>query len=195
MTVLIAKNTTASDTFESNYSDPLGITQEFIRELSESTDTVIETNIVFPNSASRLVIWHIENPDGLDWIDGVYSWALRSGAVGDAAIVLDQVFIRRVSADGLTVRASISSADALGLTMPADTTHANVIDDSGGTLNPGGKAADDHIVIIFELVNTSIHGGDDTTSVEQNLSSSTRLLNPDSSLAFAPAIINSGLMI
>ena len=195
MTTEIAKNTTLGDTFESNYVDPLTGTKEFVRELSENIDTEVETSLVFINSETKIVVWHIENPEGLDWTDGVYTWLFRSGATGDASVVIDQVFVRRVSADGLTIRSSINSADALGLTLPADTTHGDNIDDSGGTLNPGGKAADDHLVLVFELVNTSTHGGDDTTSVEQNLSTSTRLQTPISGLQIVPAIINTALTI
>ncbi len=179
MTTEIAKNTTLGDTFESNYVDPQAGTKEFIRELSENTATEVETSLVFTNSETKIIVWHIQNPEGLDWTDGIYTWLIRTGAVGDPAIDLDQVFIRRVSADGLTVRASISSSDGLADPLTADKTITDTINDSGGTLNPGGKAADDHIVLVFELINTSTHGGDDTTSVEQNLSTSTRLLTPE----------------
>lgn len=195
MTILLAKNTTLSDTFESNYVDPATGTKEFVRELSETAAAEVETSIVFSNNETKIVVWHIENPEGLDWLDGTYTWVFRSGAVGDNSVEIDEVFVRRVSADGNTVRASISSGSGLGLSLPADTTQTSTIDDSGGTLNPGGKVATDHIVVTFVLINTSAHGGDDTTSVEQNLSTSTRLLTPEDGLAIIPAIINTSLTI
>ena len=172
-TIYIARDTSLSDTFETNYSSPLAGAREWIRQLTVATASEVESTWTFPNSATEHIVYHVEVPL-LIWGTGVNALTrLRTGASGDANVELRIVGIRRVSQDGLTIRAS-ATLSGLTDTLPADTN----VDDSinvDALNNPAGGTAVDHLVLEFECENTHAHGGAETVDIEQNLSSSTMI--------------------
>ncbi len=180
----IARNITAGDTFETNYPGTEGGTfiSGFPRELTEANASEVETNLVFPNLTTRKIAFHVEIGK-VDWADdriGAADWStiFKVGAVGDTEVQLDTVEIQRVSADGNTIRASIVVVSGATDTMGADATITNNESANTSLDNPGGAAIDDHLVLLFIMDNTGPHGGDETTSVEQNLTGSTRIVAP-----------------
>jgi len=192
-TTFIAKNTTLGDTFETNYAATEGGIIEWIRELSKVAAAEVESDWSFANLAVEKTIYHLEIGK-VDWSNdraGPADWftRFRTGANGDADVELNTVTLRRVSADGLTIRASIVLLSGGAQTLPADTDRDNNATNQLGLDNPAGAAVDDHLVIIFEATNTSAHGGADVTSAEQNTSAGTRIVAPiDDPAPAAPGV-------
>ena len=127
-----ARDTTAGDTFETNYTDPATYdSREWIRQLTVDSATEVESVWTLPNNATEIITYHAEVPQ-LAWGTGNYITRLRVGANGENNVELREVYVRRVSADGNTVRASISVTGLTGQTLSANTNRDNTISDSGG---------------------------------------------------------------
>ena len=180
----IARSTTLSNSFETNFPGTEGGTfiTGYPRQLLEATATEVETTLTFPNTTTRKIAFYVDIGK-VNWADdrvGDADWSsiFRTGATGDADIELDTVTFKRVSNDGNTIRATITAVSGATDTMPSDTNIQNDVTNDTTLDNPGGAASDDMLVIIFTMDNTHTHGGDDSTSVEQNLSGSTRLVAP-----------------
>ena len=201
----IARDTTLSNSFETNFPSTEGGTfiTGFPRQMLETTGTEVETTLTFPNSTTRKIAYYVEIGK-TDWSDdrvGDADWStiFRTGATGDTNIELDTVTLQRVSNDGNTSRATITVVSGATDQMGADTNIQNDVTNNTTLDNPGGAASDDMLVIVFTMDNTSAHGGDDSTSVEQNLSGSTRVVAPIFDAAspeiITPLIINGDAMI
>jgi hypothetical protein len=180
--IFIAWATGLSDTFESNYPTTEGGTFEWVRQLNLGTVTQVESDWTIPDDTTEKIAYHI--PIGkVDWSDdriGSANWSqvLKMGGTGDAAIEFDELYIKRVSADGNTIRATITVFT--GGTDPMDSNDLYVNPVTGDTSldNPGGAAIDDHLVILIIATNTSTHGGGNVTSIEQNVLAGTKITAP-----------------
>ena len=180
--VVLARNTTLGDTFETNYGATEGGTILFIRQMTLASATEVESNLVFQNSTTKKWIYHVEI-DKVNWSDdrvGAADWLsrMRTGATGDTSVDFVSCVIRRVSADGNTIRASITVFTGGTRSLGADTNFDDTTSADTSLDNPGGAASDDHLVIIFEGTETGGHGGEDITSVEQNTAPGARLSAP-----------------
>ncbi len=180
--VFLCRNTTLGDTFETNYGATEGGTIIHIREMTIASASEVETNLVFQNSTTKKWIYHVEI-DKINWSDdrvGAADWIsrMRTGAVGDATVDFVDCDIKRVSADGNTIRATIAVFSTGTRSLNADTNFDDTTSADTSLDNPGGAAIDDHLVIVFTGTETNGHGGDDTTSVEQNTAAGARLSAP-----------------
>lgn len=181
-TFFIGRDTTLADSFESNYTDPQTNDAQTIRQMTIATDTEVEEDWVFPNLNVQVYVYHVEIGK-LNWSDdriGSADWfsTLRTGANGDADIELNTVFVRRVSADGNTIRASAQFLAGGAQPLPANTNLGNNATNVLTLDNPAGASITDHLVLVFLAINQSAHGGADTTSLEENTATSTRLQAP-----------------
>ena len=195
----IARDTTLGDTFEGNYAATEGGIIEWIRQLTEATAAEIESLWTVSPGITEKIVYHV-NIGKLNWADDRLTAAdwitrLKIGITGDGLVMLEEVHIRRVSSDGLTIRASIDlTGFSEALVANALLEHSSLADTTLD--NPIGAAADDHLVIIFVATNTATHGSDRFVDVEQNLTESTRILAPlDDGAPPSGFVYNQGIII
>lgn len=148
---------------------------EFIKIITAATETAVNVTISIDAVTTERCKWITETnkPQTLNWDGGTYTWRWNV-VTPNVQLQIIEVILRRLSADGNTVRASVTSGNLLLQTLDQDRTGTITWND--GTQNPTSRQVGDRLEIVFRIQNLNAVAS--SGSVECNVSPDDTLSTP-----------------
>lgn len=130
---------------------------EFVKIMNETLAASVNISYSIAKAATERLKWitELNKPNQLDWANGTYTWEFEV-LTANSNLSIVEVILRRLSSDGVTVRASKSSG-AISVGLGTTGVKSGTITWDNGTQNPAGRQASDRLEIVFRVNNANAH--------------------------------------
>ncbi len=135
-------------------------TTKFVKIIDLLTAASVSIAYTVAKSATERLKWITASgePNQLTWAGGTYTWKFEV-LTANANLSIIEVILRRLSSDGVTVRASKSSG-AIAVGLGTTGVKTGTILWSDGTQNPAGSLQADRLEVVFRVQNADTMAAD-----------------------------------